>query len=64
MNVAESMEEPVEEKKRRKQNKDGSDYSILNKEFFTQEHMENLIQALFNTNDCLDNTPFAICTIS
>ena len=33
MNIAESMEEPVEEKKRRKQNKDGSDYSILNKEF-------------------------------
>ena len=56
MNVAESMEEPVEEKKRRKQNKDGSDYSILNKEFFTQEHMENLIQALFNiVKDSLSN---------
>jgi hypothetical protein len=48
MNVAESIEEPVEEKKKRKESRDGSDYTVLNKEFFTPEHLENLIQAMFN----------------
>ena len=49
MSVAESIEEPVaEKKKKRKESRDGSDYSVLNKEFFTQQNLEHLIQALFD----------------
>ena len=48
MNVAESIEEPAAEKKKKKESRDGSDYSVLNKEFFTQQNLEHLIQALFD----------------
>ena len=48
MNVAESIKEPAAEKKKRKESRDGSDYSVLNKEFFTQQNLEHLIQALFD----------------